>query len=134
MKATGESSPSPETDLRTLLDLLPTPIFRLDRHGRHTFANRAAALAVGSEQHEMRGRTPAEAGIPAALAAIIDHQVRGVLRTGEPTEYQLVGPTRAGNVTFLTRLVAERGPGGNIVAIAGMPRSAASRAAATVPE
>ena len=130
MKATGESSPSPETDLRTLLDLLPTPIFRLDRHGRHTFANRAAALAVGSEQHEMLGRTPAEAGIPAALAAIIDHHVREVLRTGEPTEYQLVAPPRAGNGTFLTRLVAERGPDGNIVAIAGVSTDVTAQARA----
>ena len=120
MKGSEEPSRSPDPDLRTLLDLLPTPIFRLDRQARHTFANRAAALAVGSPPHEMFGRTPGEAGIPAALATIIDFHVQNVLRTGEPAEYQLVAPTRAGNITFLTRLVAERGPDGSIVAVVGV--------------
>ena len=116
-----EPDARPRLDTTTpLLDLLPTPVFRLDRQGRHTFANLAAARAIGGEPEAMLGKTLAEAGIPAPLAVTIDAHVRSVFTCGEPTEYQLVAPTPAGPVTFLTRLVPERDERGAVVAVVGV--------------
>ncbi|QJW94019.1 hybrid sensor histidine kinase/response regulator [Frigoriglobus tundricola] len=112
--------PEPTRDaLHAILDLLPGPVFRLGRDGRHTFANAAAARAVGCEPDRIIGLTPGEAGIPPHLVAVIEKHVQAVLTTGAPAEYLLTAPTHAGDVAFLTRLVPEFGPDGTVVAVVG---------------
>jgi PAS domain S-box-containing protein len=103
-----------------MLDLLPSPVFRLDRTGRHTFANAAAVRAIGCSPDAILGRTPAEAGIPAHLAVEIDAKVRIVFETGAMVEHQATAPTPAGEVVFLTRFVPEFGPDGSVVAVIGV--------------
>ena len=106
--------------LRAVLDAITSPIFRLDRQGRHTFANLAAARAIGCEPAFAIGRTVAEAGIPRPQADTIAQHVEHVLRTGEPREYEIVAPTPAGEIVFLTRLVPERDASGAVVAVVGI--------------
>ncbi len=115
--------------LRAILDLLPGPVFRLDRDGRHTFANAAAARAVGCDPDRIIGLTPGEAGIPPHLATVIEKHVQTVLTTGTPTEYQLVAPTHAGAVAFLTRLVPEFAPDGTVAAVVGVSVDVTAQAA-----
>ncbi len=106
--------------LGRILDLLPYPVFRLDRAGCHTFANAAAARALGRPLDQIIGRTPGGAGIPAPLAVGIEAKVRGVLETGVPAEHQVTAPTPAGEVVFLTQFVPEFGPDGSVIAVVGI--------------
>jgi PAS domain S-box-containing protein len=107
-------------DAHAVLDLLPGPVFRFDRNLRHTYANPAAARALGIPLEQILGRTAAEVGIPAAIAAEIDDLMRGVLATGRPAEHRAVAPTPAGEVVFLTRFVPEFDSGGEVVAVVGV--------------
>ena len=103
-----------------ILDLLPYPVFRLDRDGRHTFANAAAARALGRDASQIIGRTPAEAGIPPHLAAEIAAKVQGVFESGAPAAQRITGPTADGEVVFLNRYAPEFGPDGAVVAVVGI--------------
>ena len=114
------AQPHISVDLRAVLDLLPTPVFRLDRDGRHTFANRAAIRAIGCRPDHILGRTPREAGIPAELAVDIDRHVQQVVASGAATEYQVLAPTPDGEVSFVTRLVPELAADGTVQAVIGV--------------
>ncbi|MCU0864612.1 MAG: PAS domain S-box protein [Planctomycetes bacterium] len=114
-------------DLQSLLDLLPTPVFRLDRDGRHTFANLAAARAIGVERSTLLGRTPGQAGIPPHLAVDIERHVQRVVATGTPAEYQVTAPTPGGPVTFLCRLVPEHAADGSVQAVLGVATDVTAR-------
>jgi len=117
-------------DAHAVLDLLPGPVFRFDRNLRHTYANPAAARALGLPREQIVGRTAAEAGIPPATAAEIEDRMRGVLATGQPAEHRAVAPTPAGAIVFLTRFVPEFGPGGDVVAVVGVAADVTAQARA----
>jgi PAS domain S-box-containing protein len=101
---------------RTVLDLLPGPVFRFDRNLRHTYANPAACRALGRALDQVLGRTAAEVGIPPE----IDERLRAVLATGQPAEHRAVADTLAGEVVFLTRFVPEFDARGEAVAVVGV--------------
>ena len=114
-------APEPRaTGPAALLELLPCPVFRLDRELRHTYANGAALRALGRPRESVLGRTVGEAGIPEPIASEIEERLRAVLATGGPAEHRALAPTPAGEVAFLTRFVPEFGPGGEVAAVVGI--------------
>lgn len=91
----------------TLVDSSPDIIGRLDREARHLFVNRATLAATGLTVEQLVGKTHAELGYPAALAAPMAAANRRVFETGEPATVLVPWETAAGAATLEVRFCPE---------------------------
>ena len=100
-----------ELHFRTLADNLPDVVVRLDRQGRHLYANAAVAHATGLPSAAFIGKTNTELGMPAENVARWMACLQRVFETGhaDRLEFSFAGPN--GETHWESQLVLE--PAGN---------------------
>ena len=83
-----------ENQFRTLAANLPDVVVRLDREGRHLFANPAVERATGLPPRAFTGKTIAELGMPEAHVEQWTACLRRVFASGQPErlEFDYPGP------------------------------------------
>ncbi|HEY1188088.1 MAG TPA: PAS domain S-box protein [Gemmata sp.] len=109
--------PDPKpSDLRAILDLLPTPVIGFDRDGRHTFVNPAACRMVGRPPDRLLGRALAEIDLPPGLGSELGAHLARVRASGEPFAHPLSFPSPLGSVELLVQLTPL--PDGGVVVTA----------------
>jgi len=106
---------------RSLLDLLPQSIYRLDRDGRCIFANKALLDSLGMTLEELRGKTSGDL-YPPELAAKYQADDRRVLEDGEVLETiePHVAPTKEETLYVKVIKAPIRGPDGSITGLQGL--------------
>ena len=105
-------------EIPALLDTIPDPISRLDRHLRYLYANRAAEAIFGIDREEMIGRTRAEIGtLPAEIYRPWDQQCRAVLSSGRNATYSFDCVTRDGPRHYRVRIVPEFDRNGGVATV-----------------
>jgi len=109
-----------ERELRTITELTPDIIARIDRELRHVFVNQAIERTTGLPASAFLGKTNQELGMPPELCARWDAVLEQVFETGEEgrIEFQYEGPS--GRRDFVSRIVPERGPNGTIEHLLGV--------------
>jgi len=83
-----------EEELRTLLASLPDIVARFDRNLRFCYVSLAVERATGFPPAHYLNRTHTEAGIPPAIAAQLEAELRKIFETGRESsiEFQLANP------------------------------------------
>ena len=121
---------------RSIAENAPDMIVRYDRGLRHAYVNPAGARLLGRAREALVGRTPRELGMREPHVSRLEGDLLEVLRSGAPRE--LVYELRiAGGAAWLqTRMVPERGPGGEVESVLVIARevTAARRAEAALRE
>ena len=106
--------------LEAMLDHSPALISVTDLEGRYIFMNRAIADDYGIDRSTAKGRTFGDVWSGGDARRTRERHLE-VLRTGEPTQYELVAPHKDGTRTYLTLLFP-------VFDAAGNPRATASMA------
>ncbi|MBP2228233.1 PAS domain S-box-containing protein [Azospirillum agricola] len=128
MPLNGSHTTKREDWLDALLSANGAPHALLDAQGRLLVANRAFAAALGQQPEEIEGKTLAQAGVPAALAQLVEGQRRRVAVTGASATVAGVLPTGA-----LT-LTAVRDADGAVTGVAAIGDADAARLAVAQEE
>ncbi|PWC32641.1 ATP-binding protein [Azospirillum sp. TSO35-2] len=119
MLSNDNHTPTREDWLDALLSANGAPHALLDGDGRLRVANRAFADAFGLPPGAVEGRTPAEAGLPAAIAGEVEALRRQVMATGAPaTAAGLLPAAGEASGGGLAALVPVRGADGTVRAVA----------------
>lgn len=112
-----------ELEFRSLAENAPDNIVRYDRQGRILYVNPRLAKALGVAACDAVGKMPPEL-IPTWDMA----PITAVVATGEPVEIEFTAPdSRAVLRQYQIRLVAERGPQGDIVGVLAIGRDVTKR-------
>ncbi len=109
-------------EIQPLLDHVPDIIARYDRAHRVCYVSRGIEAATGRPEHEFIGKTATEAGIPLSRLDWWEDALERVFTTGEPSTVEFELATASGTRWFSTRLVPERGEGGDVVSVISWSR------------
>ncbi|MDR3395907.1 MAG: diguanylate cyclase [Parasulfuritortus sp.] len=120
-----------EREFRMLAENSPDPIIRYDRNCRRIYVNPALARSSGMPASELIGKSlserPAVVMNPAA-AAHYEANVRKVLATGEPSEWEIGWPMANGDsVSFQIRAVPEFNAAGELESVLAVARDITER-------
>ncbi|TGD86752.1 sensor domain-containing diguanylate cyclase [Mycolicibacterium sp. CH28] len=98
----------------SIAQALPDIVARLDRNHRHVYINPRIERETGIPVQLFIGKSKRELGLPPDLVAQWEPLVDRVLHSEEPAEEEQQLPTIHGVRTFLTRVVPERSPDGEV--------------------
>jgi PAS domain S-box-containing protein len=112
-----------EREHRSLAESSPEVIARFDRQLRHAFINEYGARVYGMPKEEVIGRTHAELGIPAEIAALWRHHLEEVLasRREQKVDFELDSPD-FGRQCFSALLLPEVDEQGEVTSILTIAR------------
>jgi diguanylate cyclase (GGDEF)-like protein/PAS domain S-box-containing protein len=115
-------------DLQAVIDAVPAMITAFDPGGRYALMNRFHAEFFGVQPERVRGRTPSELGLDAALEA----EVREVAATGRALPFfeQVVGDRQGRPRTLLTTNVPIVDGGGAVARVVHVSLDISERKAA----
>ena len=97
--------------LREMVENTPDILARFDRGLRHIYVNRAVERATGYAVAAFIGRTNAEVGMPAPLAAMWEGRLIRVFEGGVEETFEFEYPSPDGPRHFSARIVPEFAPG-----------------------
>ncbi|MDT7834588.1 PAS domain-containing sensor histidine kinase [Aquabacterium sp. OR-4] len=116
-----------EAQMRKLADNLPDTVVRIDRQGRHLYANAAVRVATGLAPEAFIGRTTAELGMPPELVCVWDALLARVFG-GAPTErLQFDFPGPQGQRTWESLVVPEVDAHGKVYSVLVISRDITER-------
>lgn len=98
----------------TTVETLPDIVARLDRNHRHVYINPTIERVTGYPAQAFIGKSKRELGLPEQLVRVWEPLVDKVFDTAQPAEQEDELPTMNGPRHFLTRVVPEFGPGGEL--------------------
>jgi PAS domain S-box-containing protein len=109
-----------EREMRSLSDNTPDILTRFDRELRYVFASAAIEKATGQTREKFVGRPIGDVGMPDDLCELWEHALRRVISSNEPStiEFSYRGPS--GLRRYVTRLVPEPGPSGDLESVLGV--------------
>lgn len=109
-----------ERELSRLVENLPDMIYRLDRELRHRYVSPVVERHFGLPAQAFLGKSMAEAGLPADVAALHDDACREALRTRQPTrlDFSLAGPP--GRRQYEGRIIPEFDGDGQVTSLLGI--------------
>lgn len=109
-----------ERESRTLADNSPVAFARFDNQLRHVFVNAAAERASGLSAEQLLGKTNRELGMPQDLCELWDRALMQVFEVGEAIELEFATGSGEEERHFTSRLVPERGRGGDVETVLAM--------------
>jgi diguanylate cyclase (GGDEF)-like protein/PAS domain S-box-containing protein len=98
----------------TTVETLPDIVARLDRNHRHLYINPTIERVTGYPAQAFIGKSKRELGLPEQLVRVWEPLVDKVFDTAQPAEQEDELPTLNGPRHFLTRVVPEFGPDGEL--------------------
>ena len=116
-----------ENEVRALVENSPDIILRFDTKLRHVYANQAIERVTGLSPQAVIGKTHAELGVPAAVAAFWQESLAKVFRSGEEDVVGFEFPTSDGTTYFESRVVPEFGRGGEVESVLVLARDITDR-------
>jgi diguanylate cyclase (GGDEF)-like protein/PAS domain S-box-containing protein len=120
-----------EREFRMLAENSPDPIIRYDRDCRRIYVNPALARSSGLPTRELIGKSLSEhpaVEMSQAAAAHYEANVRKVLATGEPGEWEIGWPMENGDsVSFQIRAVPEFNAAGELKSVLAVARDITGR-------
>ena len=112
-----------EREFRTLAENAHDSIIRWDAEGRMSYVNPALLRTLGCSQHDLLGKTPAEAD-PLGRFAVLAEGVRHAMQAGEPRLLELSWQPSQGHPMHHEQVwvVPERDADGRVVSVLGIGR------------
>jgi diguanylate cyclase (GGDEF)-like protein/PAS domain S-box-containing protein len=98
----------------TTVETLPDIVSRLDRNHRHLYINPTIERVTGYPAQAFIGKSKRELGLSEQLVRVWEPLVDKVFDTAQPAEQEDELPTMNGPRHFLTRVVPEFGPDGEL--------------------
>jgi two-component system cell cycle sensor histidine kinase/response regulator CckA len=108
---------SSPTDAAATLDRLPVPVTRFDPDGHLTYANFAAAAALGAKGGELAGRMPTEFGLPIEAGQVWLDSVVQAAESEMGRRFEFTVPDPAPPRSFAATATPERDSSGGVGAV-----------------
>lgn len=114
--------------LEANLSSIPDYVYAFDRDRRFAYANPTMLALFGLSADEVIGRTFADLGNPADLAARLDQDIDRIFATGETVENEVFFRSRTGQAVYFAYLWGPvRGEDGAVELIVGVSRDTSER-------
>lgn len=127
-KVEGARVASPAQFLEATLSSIPDFVYAFDPCRRFAYANPAMLALFGLAADEMLGKTFADLGYPAALAARLDGHIDRVLKDGVTIEDEVFYRSPTGHAAYFDFLWGPvRGKDGSVELVVGVSRDTSQR-------
>jgi PAS domain S-box-containing protein len=116
-----------EREMRSLADNTPDILSRFDRQFHYVFANAAIEKATGRPRDEFLGRSMRDVDMPRELRELWEQALREVFATRRMRSFEFTHPGPDGVRHYVTRLVPEAGPSGDVETVLGVTEDVTER-------